>query len=105
MASTSSAPPMVFSQPNFSQLVSVKMDGSNYLNWVSQLLPILRSNGLLEFVDGTEPCPQQFTLDSDGRPEYALWHKKDHFVLGWLNATLSDKVLPSIFGITSAKQV
>ncbi|KAF5470848.1 hypothetical protein F2P56_011336, partial [Juglans regia] len=87
------------------------MDGTNYLNWISQLLPVLCSNDLFEFVDGSEPCPDQFLCDSKGKltnninQEYVLWNKKDQFVLGWLNATLTDKVLPSVSGFTSAQQV
>ena len=99
---------VTFSPPNIFQLISVKLDGSNYLNWISQFLPVLRSHDLLGFVDGTEPCPAQFLPLSEGKetaelnPSYLLWTKKDQFILSCLNASLSDKVLSYVFGMTTA---
>ncbi|KAF5455060.1 hypothetical protein F2P56_024674 [Juglans regia] len=105
MASSST----VFIAPNLNQLVSAKLDGSNYLIWLSQMVLILKSNDLMGFVDGFEPCPSQFLLDAQGKfttdlnPNYVFWHKKDQFVLGWINTTLSSMVAPLVFGITSAR--
>ncbi|KAL6324735.1 hypothetical protein AAG906_017075 [Vitis piasezkii] len=56
------------------------------------------------FVDGSEPCPSK-SLDGSLNPAYILWNKKDQCVLSWINATLSDKVLASVYGITSAREV
>lgn len=95
--------------PNLNQLVSAKLDGSNYLIWLSEMVPTLKSNDLMGFVDGFEPCPSQFLLDNQGKfttdlnPNYVLWHKNDQFVLGWINATLSNTVAPLVFGVTSAR--
>lgn len=73
------------------------------------MFPILKSNDMMCFVDGSESFPSQFLLDDKGKLttelnlQYTLWHKKDQFVLRWINATLSNNVVPSVFGITSAK--
>ena len=45
-----------FQTPNITPLISIKLDGTNYLQWVSQFLPILRSYDLLSIVDGLEVC-------------------------------------------------
>jgi hypothetical protein len=60
----SSSPNITF--PIINHLISVKLDGSNYLGWVSQFLPILRSNDLLGIVNGSESCPSKFLVDLNG---------------------------------------
>ncbi|KAM1014398.1 hypothetical protein ACFX2C_044389 [Malus domestica] len=37
--------------------VNVKLDDSNYLNWHFQMQLMLESNGIMGFVDGSNPCP------------------------------------------------
>jgi hypothetical protein len=48
-----------FTFPNITQLVYVKLDGPNYLMWLSQFLPVQRSNDLMSIVDGSDLCPPQ----------------------------------------------
>ncbi|KAL9372734.1 hypothetical protein Peur_034978 [Populus x canadensis] len=76
----------------------------------SQIVPVLKSHELIGFVDGSEPCPSKFIDDNPEdsshslNPDYILWNKKDQCVLSWINATLSDKVLASVYDITSARE-
>jgi hypothetical protein len=62
-------------------------------------------------VDGSEICPSKFSIDAEGKPtstinpDFLVWQKKDQFVLAWLNATLSEKVLSMVYGLTTAQQV
>jgi hypothetical protein len=91
--------------------VSVKLEGHNYLNWTTQFIPALKSHDLLSIVDGSEACPTQFLVDSTGKltsdinPTYLVWQKKDQFILAWLNATLDEKVLSTVYGLTTSTQV
>jgi hypothetical protein len=91
--------------------MTFKLEGPNYITWSNQVIPILKTNDLMGFVDGSEPCPLQYVLDDQGKatatlnPAFLLWNKKDQFVLSWLNATLTEKVMSSTFGVTSAQQV
>ncbi|KAF5458395.1 hypothetical protein F2P56_022426 [Juglans regia] len=109
MASSSSNFSATLIASNLNQLVSAKLDGSNYLIWLSQMFPILKNNDLMGFVDRSEPCPSQFLLNNQEKlttnlnPKYDLWHKKDQLVLRWINATLSNNVAPSVFCITSSR--
>jgi hypothetical protein len=63
------------------------------------------------FVDGTETCPPQYLTDEAGQattvinPAYSLWQKKDQCLLSWFNTTLSDRVLSSLYGLKTARQV
>lgn len=70
------------------------------MRWTTQFLPVLRTYDLLTIVDGSEICHSQFVVDAEGKTtvatEYSIWQKKDQFILAWLNATLTDKVLSSV---------
>ncbi|RVW30086.1 Retrovirus-related Pol polyprotein from transposon RE1 [Vitis vinifera] len=77
--SSSASSNVIFAPPNIGHLVSIKLSDTNYLIWSSQIVPVLKT--------------------------YILWNKKDQCVLSWINATLSDKVLASVYGITSAREV
>ncbi len=50
-----------FQIPNISPLISIKLDGTNYLQWTSQFLPLLRSYDLLSIVYASEICPTKHT--------------------------------------------
>jgi len=41
------------SSPSISQVISVKLTQENYLLWSAQILPYLRGQGLVGFMDGT----------------------------------------------------
>ena len=106
-SSSSSTPP--FSIPSIAHLISIKLDRSNYLLWVSQFLPVLRSHDLLGIVDGIETCPTKLVKNSKGEdiinPEFTIWNKKDQYLLSWLNATLSNSVLSTVYGLNTSRQV
>jgi hypothetical protein len=44
-----------------------KLEGPNYLRWLTQFLPILRSQEAMRIVDGTDTCPPQFLADVSGK--------------------------------------
>lgn len=96
---------------NISSLISIKLDRDNYLLWKSQFLPILRTNRLLKYVDGSASCPDPFLFDKDNKPTttinpaYDLWIEQDSLVLLWINATLTVPVLQRVVGLQSAREV
>ncbi|KAJ0038173.1 hypothetical protein Pint_23362 [Pistacia integerrima] len=111
MASSNSTPASSFVIPNITSLVSVKLDGTNYLNWITQFTHVLRSHDLLGIVDGSEICPNQYLVDSTGKstsdlnPDYLVWQKKDQFILAWLNSALSEKIMSTVYGLTTSKML
>ena len=46
------------------QLVSIKLDETNYIAWTAQFKPILKSQNLLGFIDGSNLCPAMFVDDN-----------------------------------------
>jgi hypothetical protein len=53
-----------------------KLEGPNYLSWLTQFSPILRSQEAMGIVDGTDTCPPQFIADVNGNqipnPEFTI---------------------------------
>jgi len=108
-SSSSSSSTLSYTLPNYSQFPSLKLDEGNYMMWESLVVPILKSHDLLGIVDGSEPCPSQFTKDDEGKdipnPDYAVWTKKDQFLLSWINISLSETILPTVYGLQTSQQV
>jgi hypothetical protein len=53
----SSSSAISFSMPNIAHLYQSKLDDNNYLGWVFQFEPILKSNGLMGIVNDSKPSP------------------------------------------------
>ncbi|KAF3786621.1 hypothetical protein EJ110_NYTH25119 [Nymphaea thermarum] len=49
-----------------SALVSIKLNGDNYLHWKSQLESVMESQDLLEYVDGTNSVPSEI-ISTNGK--------------------------------------
>jgi hypothetical protein len=52
---------------NISPLTFTKLDGHNYLNWTTQIVPDLYSHELLSIVHGSKICPSKFFVDNEGK--------------------------------------
>jgi hypothetical protein len=113
MASSSSAlptsPALPYSLPNYSEFPSLKLDEGNYMMWHSLVVTIFKSHDLLSIVDGSKPCPPQLIRDDKGKeipnPTHAIWIKKDQFLLSWINISLSETILSTIYGLNTSQQV
>ena len=64
---------------NISNLISIKFDGSNYLQKKSLFEPIIWGHKLMPFIDGSllPPFPIYLT--------YTLWYERDQMLLFWIN--------------------
>jgi hypothetical protein len=95
--------------PNFNQFITYKLDETNYLLWLSQIVPILKGHELMGIVDGSEPCLPQFLPDDQGKevpnPLHSIWIKKDQCLLSWINVTLTESVLATVYGLHTSRQV
>lgn len=90
------------------QVISIKLDGTNFLAWNAQLLPLFRSYGLMGIVDGSDPCPPQYTSDelcTQGvfNSAYVVWQYKDQTVLGWIVSSLSPSIVFTIYGLETSR--
>uniref|UniRef100_A0A2N9FKJ8 Integrase catalytic domain-containing protein n=1 Tax=Fagus sylvatica TaxID=28930 RepID=A0A2N9FKJ8_FAGSY len=96
---------------NMANLMSVKLDSTNFIVWKHQLSSILKAYSMIDFVDGTVPSPSRFLVDTEGNcttavnPDFQLWNTRDQALLTLINSTLSFAVLSMVVGHNSAQAV
>ncbi|KAI3935864.1 hypothetical protein MKW92_042353 [Papaver armeniacum] len=93
---------------HITQLISLKLDDTNFLIWKNQMEPILISTDLIGYVDGSITSPPEFIKDGESEilnPAYFKWRKWDKYVLSCLNSTFSDSLSCSVLGCTTAAEV
>uniref|UniRef100_A0A2N9FT93 Integrase catalytic domain-containing protein n=1 Tax=Fagus sylvatica TaxID=28930 RepID=A0A2N9FT93_FAGSY len=96
---------------NMSNLMSVKLDSTNFIVWKHQLSSILKAYSMIDFVDGSVPSPTQFLTNAEGiltttvNPDFQLWNIRDQALLTLINSTLSSSVLSMVVGHNSAQEV
>jgi hypothetical protein len=90
------------------QVISIKLDGKNFLAWSAQLLPLFRSYGFIGIVDGFEPSlPQFISIEHKNQgilnSGYVVWQYKDQTILGWIISSLSPTVVSTIYGFKTSR--
>ena len=96
---------------NMSNLMSIKLDYTNYIPWKHQLITILEAYSLIEHIDGSTTQPCQYLLDAQGyttmnvNPDFQAWKIKDKTLLSLINSTLTPQVFSLVFGITNSRKV
>ena len=89
------------------QVISIKLDGTNFLAWSAQLLHLFQSYGLMGIVDGSGFCPPQFSSEEHKvrgitNSAYMIWQYKDQTILGWIISSLSPTVVSTIYGLETS---
>jgi hypothetical protein len=106
MASTNDTPTPAPILPPSTTTISVKLDGSqNYLAWKMQFLNLPRGHDLVGFIDDTEVCPPKHLVSGSLNSAYVVWQKKDVCLLGWILASLSEKLVSTVYGMETSQQV
>ncbi|KAB5555971.1 hypothetical protein DKX38_006880 [Salix brachista] len=90
---------------SLSQPVNNKLEGPNYLTWSVQFQVFLRSHDLSGMIDGSEEAPSKLLADNSPNPAYIVWFRKDNCVLSWLLASISEKLVSTVFSLKTSKQV
>uniref|UniRef100_A0A5B7BD59 Retrotransposon Copia-like N-terminal domain-containing protein n=1 Tax=Davidia involucrata TaxID=16924 RepID=A0A5B7BD59_DAVIN len=96
---------------NVCNLITVKLDSTNYIAWKFQFTSVLRAHNLLGFVDGTHSCPAKFLCDERGihtteeNPSYNAWITQDQALMAVINATLTPTALSSVIGYKTSRDV
>jgi hypothetical protein len=92
-------------------LVSVKLDATNYVIWKYQILSIFETYSLLDMLDGTVLPPAQYLADENGELSlhenllYKQWKARDQALKTLMNATLSPSAITLVIGQTTAQGV
>ena len=107
---SASTPSPLLLLSNMSNLMSIKLDYTNYIPWKHQLITILENYSLIEHIDGTTSKPSPFVLDAAGNAtlvanlEFQAWKINDKALLSLINLTFTIQVF-SLVGITSSREV
>lgn len=86
----------------------MKLTNTNYLYWKTQILPYLRGQHLLGFVDGSYPCPPKTITENNAtipNPEAALWVDQDQLLMSLLISSLSEETLPLAVAVTTSQEL
>lgn len=51
---------------NMSNMMTVKLENSNYTVWKHQITMVLETYSMIELLNGSQPCPNQFLKDNSG---------------------------------------
>ncbi|KAF3775616.1 hypothetical protein EJ110_NYTH50017 [Nymphaea thermarum] len=113
----------ILSSSFLSQLISQKLNHSNYLIWKRQIVPFIKSHRLYGHIDGTTPAPPQYidrevkrTVVADqgsgastgseirfeyetvteNNPAYEVWLAHDQSLVAYITYTLSEEVLGGV---------
>nr|XP_023913981.1 uncharacterized protein LOC112025541 [Quercus suber] len=108
---TASSPSPLLLLSNMSNLMSIKLDYTNYIPWKHQLVTILEAYSLIEHIDGTTLKPSPLLLDATGIPtsvvnlEFQSWNIRDKALLSLINSTLTPQVFSLVVGVTNSREV
>uniref|UniRef100_A0A2N9HHB5 GAG-pre-integrase domain-containing protein n=1 Tax=Fagus sylvatica TaxID=28930 RepID=A0A2N9HHB5_FAGSY len=104
---TSQSPLMLLN--NMSNLMSTKLDSSNYMIWKLQISTVLDAYSVIDHLDGSTSQPSQFLTSETGmqsvNPAFLIWKKKDKAFLTLLYSTLSSPVLAMVVGLSTSQEV
>uniref|UniRef100_A0A2N9F808 Uncharacterized protein n=1 Tax=Fagus sylvatica TaxID=28930 RepID=A0A2N9F808_FAGSY len=94
---------------NMSNLMSTKLDSSNYMIWKLQISAVLDAYSVLDHLDGSTAQPNPFLVTEAGvqsmNPAFLAWKKKDKALLTLLFSTLSSTVLAMVVGKSTSQEV
>ncbi len=88
-------------------MITIKLSSSNYLLWKSQLLPLLESQELLGYVDGTLLPPPRFEPAGSNTPndKHLAWKVADQRLLSLLLSSLTEEAMAEVVGLSTARDV
>ncbi|KAK6162582.1 hypothetical protein DH2020_002423 [Rehmannia glutinosa] len=111
---TTSSSPITQSQIQIiqpqNQVVTVKLNDSNYLLWKMQVLTAVKGCGLLGYLTGAIYAPTQFIVNTETNetkinPEFESFTKQDQLLASWMLSSLSESVLILVVGLNSSADI
>ncbi|KAJ0754857.1 putative transcription factor interactor and regulator CCHC(Zn) family [Helianthus annuus] len=103
-SSTTSNPMMTGLAP----MIAIKLSPTNYINWRTQMLPIITYQQLLPHIDGSQSAPSPLVRSGNKdvpNPDYAEWARNEQQAIILLNASLTEEAFSVTIGLTSARDI
>jgi hypothetical protein len=94
--------------------ITIRLSSENYIYWRTQIVPILRSNLIFGFVDGTLECPPEEIPNTDktdgaaatiANPLYSAWHQQDQAILSGIVGSLTEPVIGMVTLATTSHEL
>ena len=88
-------------------MITMKLSSSNHLLSKSQLLPLLDSQDMLGYIDGTMVPPSRFEPENSLtlNPKYLAWKTADQRLLCLLLSSLTEEAIVVIVGLSISRDV
>ena len=96
---------------NMSNMMTVKLDSSNYIVWKHQISMLLETYSMFELLDEVPLVPEKFLKGLSGTVtlvlnlDYLIWKSKEKALLTFISSTLTPSVLVITVGCSSAQEV
>nr|POF21031.1 hypothetical protein CFP56_53756 [Quercus suber] len=96
---------------NMLNMMTVKLDSSNYIVWKHQISMVLETYSIIELLDEVPLVPKKFLKDLSGtitsvlNLDYLIWKSKEKALLTFISSTLTPSVLAIAVGCSSAQEV
>ena len=96
---------------NMSNMMTVKLDNTNYIVWKHQISMVLETYSLYELLEEPQLVLEKFLKDFSGsytiivNPNFLVWKSKENALLTFISSTLSPSVLALTVGCASAIEV
>ena len=87
-----------------SSFISIKLSTTNFLLWHNQIIPLVRSLGVLHHLSNGEKLAEEINDDKGNKspnPQYQQWISNDGLLTSWLLGTMKEDVLSMIGGETA----
>ena len=119
MASSSSTPSMsssLVNQPllllsNMPNMMTLKLDNTNYIVWKHQIPMVFETYSLYELLEEAQLVPEKFLKDLSRsyttivNPQFLIWKSKEKVFLTFISSTLSPPMLALTIGCATAIEV
>ncbi|XP_010424111.1 PREDICTED: uncharacterized protein LOC104709152 [Camelina sativa] len=96
---------------SISQVVTLKLTESNYLQWKTQFESFLSPQMLLGYVNGSLPHPASTSsvtraagVTEEPNPEFQKWVRNDQLVMAWILGSLSETAIRDVYGLQYAQE-
>ncbi|KAL3642739.1 hypothetical protein CASFOL_013554 [Castilleja foliolosa] len=92
------------------QLISIKLNDSNYLLWKQQVWAAAAGYGLEDYLTGETTPPPESTINPDdgsatANPSFLKWRRQDQILVSWLLSSLTEGLLVTTVGLSTATEI
>ena len=96
---------------NMANMMTIKMDNTNYIVWRHQMTMVLETYSLFELIEEPQLIQDQYLKDLSGsyttvvNPDFLIWKSKEKALLTFLSSTLTPSILALTVGCSLALEV